>query len=308
MENIKIGTRGSKLALAQTELVKAALLAANPALNVSIEIIKTQGDVQLDVPLAGRLDKGFFTTEIEAALVDGSIDLAVHSLKDLPVVLPSGLQLAAVLPREDVRDVIITTSGKKLEELDANDVVATSSLRRKAQLLALNPKLQLVDIRGNVDTRLRKLHEGYCSALVIAAAGIHRLGIKPEHCEYLPYQQMIPAASQAAVGIEIAAGRTDVFDLLQQINHSATWQSVTAERIFLQTIEGGCHVPSGCFCEPVEGGFRLTAFISRTDGSDMIRESVLSSALLLNESAVQLAHSLLNKGGRELMALYCSHK
>jgi hydroxymethylbilane synthase len=304
VNRIRIGTRGSKLALAQTEVVKAELLKAFPDLEVSVEIIKTQGDILLNVPMAGRLDKGFFTTEIEKELLEKRIDIAVHSLKDVPVVLPEGLTLAAVLPRADVRDVLITLDGRTIDQLNEKDVVATSSLRRRAQLLKLNPSVGITDIRGNVDTRLRKLQEGHCTALLMAAAGIDRLSIKPEGCQRIPVEQMIPAASQAIIGIEARAEDDTILKILSALNDKAAALAALSERTYLRIIEGGCHVPSGCYCNPEGDKFRLTAFISHTDGSKMIRESVLAEADELEEKAVCIANDILNAGGREIMAKY----
>jgi hydroxymethylbilane synthase len=294
--------------MAQTEMVKAMLLEAFPDLEVSVEIIKTQGDLLLNVPMAGRLDKGFFTTEIEKELLESRVDIAVHSLKDVPVVLPEGLTLAAVLPRADVRDVLITHDGRTIEQLTANDVVATSSLRRRAQLLMLNPDVAITDIRGNVDTRLRKLHEGHCTALIMAAAGMDRLGIMPEGCQRIPTDEMIPAAGQAIIGIEARAADIAILEILNKLNDEVSALAAFAERTYLRVIEGGCHVPSGCYCHPEGDKFRLTAFISHTDGSGSIRESLLSDSNELENNAVNIANKILNAGGREIMAKYTSGK
>ena len=262
----------------------------------------------LDVPMAGRVDKGFFTTEIEKALLENTVDIAVHSLKDLPVVLPDGLTLGAVLSRADARDVLITKDGRTVEQLTTDDVVATSSLRRRAQLLQINPNLKIIDIRGNVDTRLRKLDEGYCTALVIASAGIDRMGIHPEGCQRLSLDAMIPAAGQAIIGIEARDNDTEVLRILEAINHKPSAVAASAERTYLQIIEGGCHVPSGCHCEPDGEQMKITAFLSHIDGSGSIKQTVFASPSEVDVKAAELAHHILDAGGKEIMAAYAVKK
>ena len=251
---VRIGTRGSKLALYQAFRVKEELEAQFPAKNLEIVIIKTKGDKILDVALSKIGDKGLFTKELEVALFANEIDMAVHSLKDLPTTFPEGTKLGAVLKRGETRDAFVSVDGRKLHEMTAEDVVATSSLRRKAQLLKKYPTLKIVDIRGNVNTRIRKMQEGYCSAMVMAAAGLQRLDMGEHITEIIDLDEMIPACGQGAIAIEIKDNDPDIENIISAINDRETLITTNAERAFLKTLEGGCQIPVGSHSK-VEGRY-----------------------------------------------------
>ncbi|MGQ7869460.1 hydroxymethylbilane synthase [Sunxiuqinia sp. sy24] len=298
---IKIGTRGSKLALWQAETVKSELEKAHPNLNFELEIIKTKGDKILDVALSKIGDKGLFTKEIEQALYDNTIDLAVHSLKDLPTELPENLIIGGMLKRAEVRDVFISKDGRKLADFTAKDKIATSSLRRQSQLLHFNPELQIVDIRGNVETRLRKMNDGHCDALVMAAAGILRLGYEDVISEMLDTEIVLPAISQGAVAIEIREDDGRIQALVDAITDEATRSTTLAERSLLRELEGGCQVPVGCFSEVKGDQIKLTGMVASLDGTKRILKSVESSMEEASEKAIELAQAILNDGGKEIL-------
>ena len=298
---IKIGTRGSKLALWQANTVKAAISTAFPDLNVEIVIIKTKGDIILDVSLSKIGDKGLFTKEIETALINGNVDLAVHSLKDLPTELPEGLCIGGMLPRGEVRDVFISKDGRKLSEMTASDRIATSSLRRKAQLLAYNPNLNIVDIRGNVDTRLNKMNEGHCDALLMAGAGIIRLGYEGYITELLDPTIVLPAVSQGAVAIEIRDEDERIQRIIDAISDEQTWNTTMAERWLLRTLEGGCQIPVACYSEVESDQLTLTGLVASIDGKQVIKKSVSCMIDEGSEKAIELAEAILAEGGKEIL-------
>jgi hydroxymethylbilane synthase len=300
-KTIKIGTRGSKLALWQAEQVQAYLADAFPLLAVEKTIIKTKGDIILDVSLSNIGDKGLFTKEIENALLNGEVDLAVHSLKDLPTELPDGLIIGGMLPRGEVRDVFISKDGRKLSEMTGNDRIATSSLRRKAQLLHFNPELNLIDIRGNVDTRIQKMKDGYCDALIMAGAGMIRLGYQDMITEYLDPTLVLPAVSQGAVAIEIRENDEATLQLINAIADEDTWSITMAERAFLRTLEGGCQVPLGCYCEKNGEKLRITGILAGLDGKKLIRKSIDCLLEEASEKAIELAQSIINDGGQVIL-------
>ena len=269
MRTLLIGSRGSKLALWQANWISGKLNELGH--ETRIEIIKTTGDKIREVPLAkvGSSTglKGVFTKEIEEALLDGRIDLAVHSLKDLPTELPEGLTIGAVPEREDPRDVL---AGKTLDELAAGDVVGTSSLRRSAQLRHLRPDLEIADIRGNVDTRLRTLDEGDYASIVLAAAGLKRLGLESRISEVLEPSVMAPAVGQGALAVEIREADEDTTAALAPLNHAETRTAVEAERSLLHALGGGCQVPLGGHARGVDGELALSATVSSKDGAKLI--------------------------------------
>jgi len=283
---IRIGTRGSQLALYQAEKVKSTLQDVFPALEVELVIIKTKGDKILDVALSKIGDKGLFTKEIENALLDGSVDIAVHSLKDLPTKLPDGLKLGAVLERGEFRDALVSLSGKTLSTLKAGDVVATSSLRRIAGLLKINNRLVIKDIRGNVNSRLQKMENGYCDAMIMAAAGLQRLGLEKYITEIIDPDVILPAVSQGAIAIETRVDDDDVDEMMSMINHKPTWDAITAERAFLSKLQGGCQVPLGCFSDIHNEQLTLHGFVASVDGTKYIRDIV--SGKLQNGAALGL--------------------
>lgn len=300
-KKITIGTRGSQLALYQAYKVKDTLIATYPNLSVIIEIIHTKGDIILDVALSKIGDKGLFTKEIEVALLEGKVDIAVHSCKDLPTQLPEGLTLGVVLERGEFRDALICKSGKKLNELTKNDIVATSSLRRQAALLSINPKIQLKDIRGNVQTRLNRMEEGYCDAMIMAAAGLQRLNLDRYITEILDPEVIMPAVAQGAIAIEIRENDHEVMEILQNINHLPTWISVLAERAFLRTLEGGCQVPLGCYSK-IEGELiTLHGFVASVDGKDILKDKTTGSINNPEACGIDLANKLLEKGAATIL-------
>lgn len=297
---LRIGTRGSVLALWQAEWVKARLERHWPHLQVELVIIKTSGDRIQDVSLATVGGKGLFVKEIEEALLAREVDLAVHSMKDLPGDLPEGLTISAVPEREDTHDVLITRHGETLWELPAGTRVGTSSLRRQALLLALNPGLRVEMLRGNVDTRLRKQREGVVDATVLAAAGLKRLGITPEHSSELDDSVFLPAIGQGALGIETRA-EEDLRELVQPLHHEATALAVTAERAFLRRMGGSCRTPLAAKGIISGDTVQLRALVASPDGTQVIRGEVSGPQADAEQMGAALAEQLLARGGKEIL-------
>jgi hydroxymethylbilane synthase len=296
---IRIGTRGSPLALAQAREVQQRLEAAHGAGAFAIEIhaIHTTGDRIQDRPLSEAGGKGLFTKEIEEALLEGRVDLAVHSMKDMPTVLPTGLAVTCYLPREDVRDAFISAKAGTLAELPAGSVVATSSLRRQAQARHLRPDLRIAEMRGNVETRLRKLAEGQGDATLLAMAGLKRLGLVDRVTAPVPVEEMLPAVAQGAIGVEVREGDEAAARMLGAINHEPTALAVTAERAFLAKLEGSCRTPIAALGELVGGRFQFRGMILTPDGNQAHaarREGRPAEAVKL---AVDAAEELLAKAG-----------
>jgi len=300
-EAIVIGTRGSKLALAQTELVRAALLARYPALTVSVERITTQGDAVIDRPLAAIGGKGLFVTEIEAALRAGRIDLAVHSAKDLPSALPDDLTIAAIPARADARDVLVARDGATLRDLPPGARVGTSSPRRACQLRALRPDLTIADVRGNVDTRLRKLAEGQYDVIALAAAGLARLGLTGVISEWFAPETMLPAIGQGALAIETRADDADLAALLAPLHDAETAAAVTAERAFLAELGGGCTAAVAAHATIAGDTLTLAGLIGATDGR-LVRDARDSAVTDAARLGAALAASLLAAGGVVLLS------
>ncbi len=299
---IRIGTRGSKLALYQAYRVRDELQQQFPEIPFSIEIIKTKGDKILDVALSKIGDKGLFTKEIEEALFNNEIDMAVHSLKDLPTKFPNGAKLGAVLKRGEVRDALISSDGRKMENLTSEDIIATSSLRRKAQLLRINKNFKIIEIRGNVNTRIRKMEEGYCDVMVMSAAGLQRLEMDQYITEYLEPEKIIPACSQGAIAVEIRENDSITGKIVSTINDRESFLATEAERAFLRTLEGGCQIPVGSHTSINGDEFKITGFISNTDGTEFIKDSAsgeLSQAVYLS---IKLAKNLYDRGGKEILS------
>jgi len=300
-KTIKIGARGSLLALYQAEQVKIALQKNFQEYKFIIIPIQTKGDKILDVALSKIGGKGLFTKELENSLLSNEIDMAVHSLKDLPTVLPDKLILGGVLERGEVRDALVSLTGKKIKQLDENDIVGTSSLRRISQLLHLNNKVKVVDIRGNVNTRIQKMEDAYCNALLLAGAGLIRLGLENKITELLSPDIMIPAACQGIIGIEIRENDNFIHDLIKQITHSETFIAAKAERTFLNVLEGGCQVPMGCYTTIINDKFCITGFIADLKGEKIVKKSLSGNIRDANDTASCLAKSLLDCGGREIL-------
>lgn len=271
MAQLIIGTRGSALALAQSKMVKARLEALAPDLRVDLQIIKTTGDKMTDSPLANLGGKGVFTKEIEEALLDRRVDLAVHSLKDLPTQLPPGLTVGAVLEREDPRDCLVSRFGEQLLELPSGSVVGTSSLRRQAQIRAAKKNIRVQDTRGNLDTRLKKVAEGEFTAVVVAYAGVRRLGRADEVSEVIPLEIMLPAPGQGFIAIEIREGDEATAAWVKRLNHEMSFRSATAERAFLAGLGGGCRVPIAAHARADGNRLVMDGLVISVDGQRLLR-------------------------------------
>ena len=301
MQSVRIGTRGSKLALYQAYRVKEELEIHFSDIVFEIVIIKTKGDKILDVPLSKIGDKGLFTKELEMALFNNEIDMAVHSLKDLPTTFPEGAKLGAVLKRGDVRDALISTNNRKISDLTPADVIATSSLRRKAQLLRINKHFNIIEIRGNVNTRIRKMQEGYCDVMVMAAAGLQRLEMGEFISELIDPTLIIPACGQGAIAIETRDNDSFIDEILSKVNDSETMITTAAERSFLRTLEGGCQIPVGSYSYIKEGKFHITGFISSIGGSWYLKETASAPVEQASEIAIEIAKKLYVNGGKDIL-------
>ena len=297
MARLRIGSRGSQLALWQANHISALLRERGH--EVELEIIKTTGDKILDVALAKVGTKGMFTKEIEEALLDGRVDLAVHSLKDLPTELAREFEIAAITTRENPRDAFLSRHFDSIDALPQRARVGTSSLRRQAQLKAIRPDIDVFPLRGNVDTRLRKLEEGEYDAIVLASAGLNRLGLTQRIRAILSEEVMCPAAGQGALGIEIRAGDSALREHLRFLDDAAARATTTAERALLNELGGGCQVPIGAFAEVQNGVVRLTGVVARPDGTTVLRE--VRSGAEPSALGEALGRSLLERGGDEIL-------
>lgn len=300
--SLTIGTRQSLLALWQSNYIAACLRKQYPNCEVTLKKIVTKGDRILDVPLAQIGGKGLFTKEIEEQILDGSVDLAVHSLKDMPTVLPEGLCLTAITERANVGDAFVSNKYASFSELPEGAVLGTSSLRRKAQLLAARPDLKIVDLRGNVDTRLRKLDEGQMDAIILAAAGLERLGHKDRIKEVIPPTVCLPAVGQGALAIECRSNDPEVRQMLDFLNHIPTRIATSAERAFLGLVEGGCQVPIGVHADVENDDIKIEAIIASLDGQTILRQTTTGKAAEAVELAKALGNDMLAHGGQEILA------
>lgn len=302
MPSLVIATRGSRLALAQAHWVAGALERLQPGLGVRLEIIKTTGDKILDVPLAQVGGKGLFVKEIEDALLAGRAHLAVHSMKDVPSELPEGLVLAAVNRREDPRDVLISRVAGDIAGLPSGAAVGTSSLRRQAQLKALRPDLVMVALRGNVDTRLKKMDELGLAAVVLAAAGLNRLGLTDVPAAPIPVQTMLPAVGQGALGLETRADDAATRELVERLGHPDTAAAVAAERAFLARLEGGCQVPIAGHARLEDGIVRFAGLVADLEGRRVVRGQGLAAPAEAATMGASVAEQMLADGAREILA------
>jgi len=303
---IRIGTRGSQLALWQANWIKEQLIKKHPELTVQIHTIKTTGDKILDVPLAKVGGKGLFVKEIEEAMLDASIDIAVHSMKDVPTELPEGLAIVAVPQREDPRDAVLGRDKTPILELPRGAKIGTSSLRRQAQLLAARPDFDIEPLRGNINTRLRKLREGMYDAIILASAGVRRLGWQNEVTEIIPPDVMLPAIGQGALGIEARLDDEDTLGRISFLNDEVTGSCVAAERAFLHRLEGGCQVPIAAYAEREGDQIRLTGLVGSVDGTSIIRDSDQGPAAEAARLGDALATRILEAGGRQILEdVYC---
>ena len=298
---VTIGTRGSKLALWQAEWVRSELLARFPGMSVELAVIKTQGDKILDVPLAQVGGKGLFVKEIEEALRDGRVDIAVHSMKDMPAEIPEGLAVGAVPERESPADVLISRDGARLAELAPGSAIGTSSLRRGAQLRHARPDLRIVPLRGNLDTRLRKLQTEDLAAVVLAAAGLRRLGLEVRITEHLDSDLMLPAVGQGALCIEIRASDRRIVPLVAGLDHPDTHAAVAGERAFLRRLGGSCQVPIAGYGRMDGRQFALTGLVAEIDGSALIRHHLSGPAQDAAALGVELAEMLLARGADRIL-------
>lgn len=301
MRKLVVATRGSKLALAQAGLVADLLRAAHSGLEIELTIVQTKGDLVLDRALSKIGDKGLFVKEIEQALLERSADLAVHSCKDLPSVIPDGLLLAAFPPREDPRDVLISRHDLTLHTLPVGARVGTSSLRRACQLRHLRPDLHVVDLRGNVDTRLRKAQTGDYDAIVLAAAGLKRLDLQAAITEVFEPDMLVPMVGQGALAIECRADDSEVQRLLAPLNDARTAAAVLAERAFLRRLEGGCQVPIAAHATLEASNLRLLGLIGTPDGMQLVRDDRRAPVADAEQLGVALAETLLAAGGGAIL-------
>lgn len=301
---VVIGSRGSRLALWQSEWVKKELQKNFPKLTLRIDIIKTTGDNILDSPLSDIGDKGLFTKEIEQALLGGKIDLAVHSLKDLPTQLPKGLTIGAITQREDNHDVFIAHPKKKyisLDDVPAGGTIATGSLRRKSQLLNRRRDLNIIDIRGNLSTRFEKLEASDWDGMILAKAGVVRLGYEESITEVIPFERMLPAVGQGALCVEVRTEDNSIMKLARSLMNEAATIATTAERSLLRVLEGGCQIPIGAYGRIENNVLKLDALIGSLDGKKIIRGKILGEPGEAKELGAQLAQTLLKSGGKEIL-------
>ncbi len=297
---LRVGTRGSKLALAQTRWVVSKLKERFPDLTVEEVVIKTKGDKILDVPLAKIGGKGLFVKEIEEALLRGEVDFAVHSMKDVPSVIPEGLRISVIPERESPWDVFVGRSVKRLDLLPRGARVGTSSLRRRAQLKRARPDLEVVTLRGNVDTRLRKLDEGLYDGIILAQAGLRRLGVEVEG-EVLSEEVMLPAVGQGVLAVETREDDGQTLELLSFLHHEPTAVCVKAERAFLRRLEGGCQVPLAAYAVLKDSTLHIRGFVADVDGRRFFKDSVEGPPEKAEELGVRLAESLLEAGADEVL-------
>lgn len=306
---VRIASRGSELALWQARAVESALRAADPAMRVEIQVVRTTGDRILDVPLARIGDRGLFTKEIDEALLRGEADLAVHSLKDVPTRLPEGLVIAAVTRREDPRDVLLARGGgiAGLEDLPAGARVGTSSLRRRAQLRALRPDLEVVDLRGNLNTRLAKLDAGEYDAVLLAAAGVRRLGWEARISAFLDTDGWLPAVGQGALAVVTRASDAALLDRVRVLHDADTADATAAERAFLRALEGGCQIPIGALGTLMGGTLTLSGLVADLEGDPVLRAELSAPREEAARLGEALAAELRSRGADEVLARIREH-
>jgi hydroxymethylbilane synthase len=298
---ITIGTRGSQLALWQANWVKSAIIKHYPSLTVTLEIIKTKGDKILDVPLAKVGGKGLFVKEIEAALLDGRIDLAVHSMKDMPAQIPEGLCIGAVPEREIPNDVLISYDGLPLALLPKGAKIGTSSLRRASQILNARPDLQILSLRGNLNTRINKLEANQFDAIVLAAAGVKRLLLEHKIAEYIDVNTLIPAVGQGALCIEVRDQDPDTNAIVKKLDHFETNRVSCCERAFLKRLEGGCQVPMAAYGTISNDTLTINGMVAEIDGSNVIKQTVSGPVSAAERIGTELAERLIDRGAGDIL-------
>lgn len=298
---LRIATRASPLARWQAQFVARRLCNLAPHLSVELVAIRTSGDRLQETRLARAGGKGLFVKELELALLAGRADLAVHSMKDVPVEIPAALHIPVILERDDPRDVLIAEPGRHFADLRPGGRIGSSSLRRRMQLRRLRPDLEYLDLRGNVGTRLRKLRAGEFHAIILAAAGIKRLGLDAEVSEYFPAETMVPAIGQGAIGVECRKDASAVLEWIQPLDHAETHRCIEAERAFNECLGGGCDTPIAAFAAVVNGELRMRAVIGDEAGTDMVTESGTGNPAEPRELGLELGRRLLDKGGRRIL-------
>jgi len=301
MKVVRLGTRGSKLALWQAEYAANQLTCLFPDLKVEIRIVKTKGDKILDVALSKIGDKGLFTKELENELRNHEIDMAVHSMKDLPSFLEDGMMLGAVLKRTNPADVLISPKGLTLDQLPAGAVIGTSSLRRIAQLKAFRQDLQVVDMRGNIETRLRKMREQDLDGIILAYAGVSRLGLDAEISQILPYEILLPATGQGAIAIEMRQGDEEVAAVLSMVNDQETFLATSAERAFLAELEGGCQVPIASLAMIKDQKIVLQGLVASLEGLEIYKDIAQGTVNQAGSLGQELAQRLLQRGAGTIL-------
>ncbi|VAX22018.1 Porphobilinogen deaminase [hydrothermal vent metagenome] len=308
MADFKIGTRGSPLALWQANFVKASLEKEYSGIIVELEIIHTQGDKILDTPLAMIGGKGLFVKELETALLDGRVDIAVHSMKDVPTELPNGLEISIILEREDPRDALISKSVKSFADLPQGARVGTSSLRRQAQILSKRPDINIISIRGNVGTRIGKIEKDNLDGVILAAAGLKRMKQDDLIAEYLSQEDSLPAVAQGAMGIESRVNDKKVLDIINFLNHKESRITVETERAFLKRLEGGCQVPIAGHATLKEDVVSFEGLVGAVDGSTIFRDVMTAPVGEHEAMGVALAEKILSKGGGEILENFYGNK
>lgn len=306
--NLIIGTRGSQLALWQSNWVKSEIERRFPGTTVSLEIIKTKGDKIIDVPLAKVGGKGLFVKEIEDALLEKRVDLAVHSMKDMPAEIPDGLCIGAIPERENPLDVLISKNNLKLQELPERARIGTSSLRRMSQISAIRPDLEIVSLRGNLDTRIKKLESGEFDAIILAAAGVRRLGLSEKITQYLDPDLMLPASGQGALCIETRTDDPKTSDIVKALNHDTTATAVIAERAFLHRLEGGCQVPIAAHARVSGDTISMEGLVSDIRGETVFKSAISGKSSEAAELGKKLAEDLLEKGAKKILDEIYSEK
>ena len=307
MPTLRIATRKSPLALWQAEHIKARLIALHPQLEVELVTFTTQGDKILDTPLAKIGGKGLFVKELEAAMLDGRADIAVHSMKDVPMEFPEGLELGVICERENPLDAFVSNQFTSLDELPQGAIVGTSSLRRQCQIQQLRPDLEIRSLRGNVQTRLSKLDAGEYDAIILAAAGLLRMEMDERIASFLPTEQSLPAGGQGALGIEWRIGNDAINDLIRPLYDDTTASCVLAERALNRRLQGGCQVPIACYAERDGDELWLRGLVGSIDGSQMLRTEIRGVASEADSLGVQAAEDLLAQGAGEILKAVYGH-
>jgi len=303
--NFKIGTRGSKLALTQTNFVAEKLKKLMPETNVEICIIKTSGDIMQDVSLLTIGGQGVFVKEIEDALLSKKIDLAVHSMKDVPGETPEELMFAAILPREDVRDILVARDNIKMEFMPRGAKIGTGSQRRGAQIKAMLPDINIVPLRGNIDTRLKKIETENLTGVILAAAGMKRMRLAERITQFLPVETMLPAVGQGALGLQIRRDDTALAKVCARLNDAKTAVEITAERSYLRALGGGCRLPIAALCKLDGQRLSLEGMVAAPNGTIVIREKINGAKKDAEELGKKLAEIILEKGGKKLLDSMC---